>query len=156
MSHTRRTAVGALVAAMLGGTRPGVTLEAQEIPAAPAFTAQQLTALSGDGWLTNGGNLFNQRYSPLAQINRDNVKDVKAQWRTHLNSSGMGPQYSGQGQPLFRGGVLYVVTATNAAAVPEALPVVFAPGAPDLASGKVLLPFLRGLPWRDRARRSRG
>ncbi len=113
MSHARRIGVGALVAALLGGTLPGFALKAQEIPAAPAFTAQQLTALPGDGWLTNGGNLFNQRYSPLVQINRDNVKDLKAQWRTHLDGSGMGPQYSGQGQPLFYGGVLYVVTGAD-------------------------------------------
>ncbi|HEY6457575.1 MAG TPA: hypothetical protein VIY90_20035 [Steroidobacteraceae bacterium] len=61
----------------------------------------------------NGGNLFNQRYSPLTQINRDNVKDLKARWRTHLDGSGAGPQYSGQGQPLFYQGVLYVVTGAD-------------------------------------------
>ncbi len=71
------------------------------------------SALPGNDWITNGGNLFNQRYSPLTQINRDNVRDLEAQWRTHLDGSGAGPQYSGQGQPLFYQGVLYVVTGAD-------------------------------------------
>jgi alcohol dehydrogenase (cytochrome c) len=69
--------------------------------------------LPTDGWVTNGGNLYNQRYSPLAAINRDNIKQVKAVWRTHLNGSGMGPQNSGQGQMLYYAGTLYAVTGAD-------------------------------------------
>ena len=36
----------------------------------PAFTPEQLRADPVDAWVTNGGNSFNQRYSPLDQINR--------------------------------------------------------------------------------------
>lgn len=57
------------------------TLNAQPsttIEDSPAFSAEQLLALPTDGWLTNGGNLYNQRYSPLTQINRDNVSSLKA------------------------------------------------------------------------------
>jgi hypothetical protein len=36
------------------------------ITSSPAFDARQLTALPTSSWITNGGNLFNQRYSPLA------------------------------------------------------------------------------------------
>ena len=86
---------------------------AAELPTAPAFTAAQLTAPPTSDWITNGGNIFNQRYSPLTQINRDNIKDLKAEWRTHLNGSGMGAQHSGQAQPLFYGGVLYLVTGND-------------------------------------------
>ena len=85
---------------------------AKAIKPAPAFTKQQLTAPPKDAWLTNGGNLFNQRYSPLTEINKDTVKNLKAEWRIHLNS-GIGPQYSGQAQPLFYQGVLYYVTGAN-------------------------------------------
>ena len=85
---------------------------ARPIKAAPAFTKQQLTALPKDAWITNGGNIFNQRYSPLTEINRDTVKNLKAEWRIHLNS-GNGPQHSGQAQPLFYDGVLYYVTGAN-------------------------------------------
>ena len=42
---------------------------------APAFTAKQLAA-PREGWITNGGNVYNQRYSPLTLINRDNVEGV--------------------------------------------------------------------------------
>ena len=35
----------------------------------PAFTSDQLTALPAQDWITNGGTVFNQRYSPLEQIN---------------------------------------------------------------------------------------
>ena len=40
---------------------------------ARGFTAAALTAPPTAGWPTNGGNLYNQRYSPLKSINRDNV-----------------------------------------------------------------------------------
>src|ERR1700733_8094647 len=90
--------VGLMAAALVAGGLGSLASLAQEAPMAPAFTAQQLTALPSVSWITNGGNLFNQRYSPLQQINRDNVRELRAQWRTHLDGSGVGPQYSGQGQ----------------------------------------------------------
>jgi hypothetical protein len=46
-----------------------------------AFTPAQLTALPTTDWITNGGNVFNQRYSPLKQLDRTNVKELKAVWR---------------------------------------------------------------------------
>src|SRR5262249_46584956 len=57
--------------------------------------------------------ILNQRYSPLAGINRGNVRSVKAEWRTHLDGSGIGPLYSGQAQPLVYEGVLYIVTGAD-------------------------------------------
>ena len=35
-----------------------------------AITAAQLASPAAEGWLTNGGTLSSQRYSPLEQINR--------------------------------------------------------------------------------------
>jgi len=86
---------------------------AAAIAPAPAFSSAELTAPPRAAWVTNGGNILNQRYSPLKEINRETVKGLKAQWRTHLNGSGMGPQHSGQAQPLFYAGVLYVVTGAD-------------------------------------------
>ena len=54
------------------------------ITPAPAFSARELTQYPTTGWLTNGGDLFNRRYSPLTQINTDNVAQLKAVWRTRL------------------------------------------------------------------------
>ena len=67
---------------------------------ADAFSPAALTSPPRDGWRTNGGNCYNQRYSPLASIDRGNVAQLKGVWRTHLNGSGLGPQYSGEAQPI--------------------------------------------------------
>lgn len=87
--------------------------KAPDIKPAPAFKPAQLTALPTTGWLTNGGNVFNQRYSPLKQLDRTTVKDLKAVWRASLGGSGLSSQTSGQGQMLAYEGVLYVVTGEN-------------------------------------------
>ena len=81
--------------------------------AAPAFPPKELVAPAANDWATNGGNLYNQRYSSLSAINRDNVKNLKGVWRTHLNGSGIGAQYSGQGQPIVYDGVIYIVTGND-------------------------------------------
>src|SRR5688500_6058410 len=77
------------------------------------FSAAALTAPPSTGWPTHGGNLYNQRYSPLKTINRDNVAQLKGVWRTHLRGSGTAPQYSGFGQPVVHDGVAYVSTGAN-------------------------------------------
>jgi alcohol dehydrogenase (cytochrome c) len=70
------------------------------------------TAPPSASWPTNGGDWANRRYSPLSQINRQNVAGLKAVWRKHLGS-GDGDKYSGEAQPLFADGVLYVVTGAD-------------------------------------------
>jgi quinohemoprotein ethanol dehydrogenase len=83
-----------------------------QIQPAPAFTPAELSAAPTTGWLTNGGTLSNQRFSPLREINRDNVGNLKAAWRTHLASGG-GVQHSGQGQPIVHNGVIYITTGAS-------------------------------------------
>src|ERR1700730_18358578 len=80
---------------------------------APAFDAHQLVALPTNGWLTNGGNVYNQRYSPLRQINTGNVVKLKAQWRASLRGSGLAARSGNQAQPLVYGGVIYIMTGEN-------------------------------------------
>jgi quinohemoprotein ethanol dehydrogenase len=115
--RTTRSRGGVVAAAVLGGalrvTAGIAQVSTPAITAAPPFTAQQLTTLPTQSWVTNGGSLFNQRFSPLSLINRENVRDLKGEWRTHLDGSGAGPQYSGQGQPLYYQGVLYVATGAD-------------------------------------------
>jgi alcohol dehydrogenase (cytochrome c) len=65
------------------------------------------------GWPTNGGNWYNQRHSPLMEIDRSNVANLKGVWRTRLDGSGVGPQYSGEAQPLVVDGVIYVPTGAS-------------------------------------------
>jgi quinohemoprotein ethanol dehydrogenase len=78
-----------------------------------AFTPQQLTDLPVNDWLTNGGNIYNQRYSPLTEINSANVGTLKAEWQTHLNGSGVGPPFSGEAQPIVRDGVMFISTGAD-------------------------------------------
>ncbi len=98
----------------------------QKISKAPRFTYKELTALPTDGWYTNGGNLYNQRYSPLDQINRDNVGKLKAEWRASLNGSGINARAGNQAQPIVYDGTIYIQTGDNDAF------------AVDVETGKVL------------------
>ncbi len=83
-----------------------------QVTPSPEFLGEDLAQAPAQAWITNGGNVYNWRYSPLDQINKDNIDQVKANWRTHL-ASGMGPNHSGQAQILFYEGVLYTVTGEN-------------------------------------------
>ena len=69
-------ATTALVGAAAVAARTGVV--------APAFTARQLSQPPVDNWITNGGTLRNDRYSPLKLINASNVARVKGVWMTQL------------------------------------------------------------------------
>ena len=75
--------------------------------------SDDLSAPPTDGWLKSGGNLFNQNYSPLTQINRQNVANLKGVWRARLEGSGLATKYSGEAQPVVHGGVVYIVTGAD-------------------------------------------
>ena len=83
------------------------------IVASSAFSGKELTAPPTSGWLKSGGNLFNQNYSPLTQINRETVANLKAVWRARLDGSGAKPKYSGEAQPIVHEGVIYIVTGAD-------------------------------------------
>jgi glucose dehydrogenase len=85
---------------------------AQTITPAPAFNAERLSTLPRDEWITNGGTIANQRYSPLDLIDRGNVAGLKGLWRTSLES-GTGPGNSAQAQIIVFEGVMYVPTGDN-------------------------------------------
>jgi quinohemoprotein ethanol dehydrogenase len=67
----------------------------------------------GKDWVTNGGNLTNQRYSTLKQIDTTNVKRLKGAWMTRLKGSGLGGKYSLEASPLVKDGIMYVVTGND-------------------------------------------
>ena len=94
----------------VGGDRPA--LRPGDHPA-PAFTADQLVAPPTSDWLTNGGSLSNQRFSPITSLNRDNVKGLKAVWRASLNGSGLNPALIGGAQPLIYKDTANVVTGAD-------------------------------------------
>jgi len=80
--------------------------------AAPAFSAEDLSTEPTNAWLTNGGTLSNQRYSPLDAIDVESVRRLQGVWRTDLES-GTAAKYSAEGQPIFYDGVLYVPTGED-------------------------------------------
>ena len=102
-------AFGAAAAALL------VTSVVAQVPRSGAqdFAATRLTAAPTTSWPTNGGNLYNQRYSPLTALDRTNVRQLKGVWRTQLRGSGTPPKYSGFAAPIVYDGSAYVSTGAN-------------------------------------------
>src|SRR4051812_8879393 len=113
MRHSLPSASLAALAAALALAPAAGHSQSASTRAAPAFSAAQLTAAPSDAWITNGGNVYNQRYSPLARIDRSNVAQLKPAWRTHLNGSGLEAKFSGQAQPIVYDGVIYIATGAN-------------------------------------------
>jgi quinohemoprotein ethanol dehydrogenase len=81
--------------------------------AADAEMDRLLRQPPGKDWLTNGGDLTNQRYSTLKQINTSNVKQLKGAWMTRLKGSGLGGKYSFEAAPLVKDGVMYIITGND-------------------------------------------
>lgn len=107
---------------MCGSTAVIATQTAQ-----PAGGATAAAAALRD-WPAYGGGPANDHYSPLAQINRRNVRRLEVAWRFDTGEQG-GLQTS----PIIIGGVLYGITPTQK---------VFAL---DAASGKLLWKFDSGI-----------
>jgi alcohol dehydrogenase (cytochrome c) len=85
---------------------------------APAWAADAeidklLRSPVGKDWVTNGGNLTNDRYSTLKQIDTTNVGKLKGAWMTRLKGSGVGGKYSLEASPLVKDGIMYVVTGND-------------------------------------------
>ena len=100
-----------LIAALVSLVLAGCGSSGQD-EGVPAFSSEELSALPEQDWITNGGTLFNQRYSPLDQITVSNVSDLKGVWRIHLDSATEG-KYSGEAQPLVHDGIAYISTGAS-------------------------------------------
>ena len=61
---------------------------------------------AGKDWVTNGGNLTNNRYSTLKQIDTTNVGKLKGAWMTRLKGSGSDGKYSFEASPLVKDGIM--------------------------------------------------
>lgn len=81
---------------------------------APALAVAQ----SGDGeWPNYHRDLASTRYSPLAQITRDNVAKLTTAWTWKPDSSVRPPEYKNESTPLMVGGVLYFTTGLHRSVV---------------------------------------
>src|SRR4030095_3927480 len=66
--------------------------------------AQQGT--KGGDWKAYGGDEGSTRYSPLDQINRDNIKDLRVAWVWKSDSLLPNPQAGSETTPIMVNGVL--------------------------------------------------
>ncbi|WP_102029331.1 outer membrane protein assembly factor BamB family protein [Salirhabdus sp. Marseille-P4669] len=102
---------------------------------APSFSAEDLTAPPSTNWITNGGNIFNGRYSPLDQVDASNVGDLKVEWVTSLGS-GKEFKYSAEATPIVYDGVMFTITgAFDVAALDATTGEVIWEYHPELAEG---------------------
>ncbi|MFA1819520.1 PQQ-binding-like beta-propeller repeat protein [Virgibacillus oceani] len=79
---------------------------------APDFSSEELVAQPSGNWLTNGGDIYNRRFSPLDQIDTSNVSDLKAEWVTSMGT-GHEFKYSGESTPIVYDGVMFNITGEN-------------------------------------------
>ena len=102
--------IGALVVLALAGPAYGLSRPAEPIP------PSGLTGLepTGADMPTVGGNLGNQHYSGLTQIDKSNLDRLAPAWRTHV--SAVAPATDDVGQqttPIVVDGVLYLDTPSG-------------------------------------------
>ena len=90
-----------------------VLLSTMPVKAADPEIDRLLQSPVGKDWVTNGGNLTNQRYSTSKQIDTTNVKQLKGAWMTRLKGSGSGGKYSAEATPLVKDGIMYMVTGND-------------------------------------------
>src|SRR5215217_7843317 len=68
-------------------------------------------------WPHWGGDLAGTKYSPLDQITRDNVKDLRIAWRWKPDNYGPRADANMEATPIMVGGVLYTTAGTRRAVV---------------------------------------
>src|SRR5262249_31520298 len=94
-------------------TLTGLFLVVMPVSAADREIDRLLRSPITKDWLTNGGNLNNQRYSTLKQIDPSNVKQLKGAWMTRLKGSGFNTKSSFEASPLVKDGIMYIITGND-------------------------------------------
>ena len=85
----------------------GVTV-AGEVQNYVPVTQEMLKNPPAEDWFIAGRNYQRHSYSPLDQINRENVKGLQLKWAWAMNDSGANPT-----TPLVHNGVLYLASPSN-------------------------------------------
>ncbi|HEY8519666.1 MAG TPA: pyrroloquinoline quinone-dependent dehydrogenase [Gammaproteobacteria bacterium] len=107
----RNALLAAVAATALAGCAPEPASEtapdagAEDAP--PSQAAESRAATAYVEWRHYGGNLASQRYSPLDQIDRDNVASLEIAWRWQSGNFGPRPEQRNEATPLMLNGVLY-------------------------------------------------
>src|SRR6201992_2180060 len=109
-------------------------IEEGGIAAAPEFTSEELNEEAGANWITNGGNVTNDRFSSLDEINTENVKELKGDWLAKIGKEATAAKFSAEGQALEYEGTIYASDGADD---------VFAI---DASTGEILWEYLPKLP----------
>ncbi|MBX7494326.1 PQQ-dependent dehydrogenase, methanol/ethanol family [Qipengyuania sp. 6B39] len=99
----RHFAIAALAALSLSACNMG---SSEPTLATDGVTDAMLAAGNGEEWLTYGGDYDERRFSPLTQINVENVGELGLAWSADLDTA-----RGQEATPLMHDGVLYITTA---------------------------------------------
>jgi quinohemoprotein ethanol dehydrogenase len=91
----------------------GQAKKAVTITSAPAWTPAEQALTPERDWINVGGNIQQQHYSALKEINAGNVASLKEAWHIHLDGSGQLAKYNNEATPLVYAGVMYIPTGNN-------------------------------------------
>lgn len=80
---------------------------------APVVLGQTGTSVDDGDWPTHHGNEEAQRYSPLDQINADNVGSLELAWRFNTEKVGPSPEFNNPSTPLEVNGVIYATAGAT-------------------------------------------
>ncbi len=83
------------------------------LASAPAAVSQSGTSVSQGDWPVYHGSDFAQRYSPLDQINADNVDELEIAWRFSTANFGPPTDFNNPSTPLEIDGILYANIAST-------------------------------------------
>ena len=101
--------------------RVAASMAVAAVVAVPVATFAQALTPAGNDWPYTTGNLGNQGYSSLTQINKSNVRNLGAAWVTHLSAEPSTTPVAGltdtataqQTIPIVVDGVMYVDTPSG-------------------------------------------
>lgn len=90
-----------------------LVLTASVLACVPLALGQTGTSVDNGDWPVYHGNEFSQRYSPLDQINAENVGSLEIAWRFSTENFGPPTDFTNPSTPLEIDGVLYANIATT-------------------------------------------
>src|SRR5690606_40415976 len=92
---------------------PQLVVIASAVACASTALAQPGTSIYEGDWPVYHGNELSQRYSPLDQINADNVSSLEIAWRFSTEVFGPTTDFTNPSTPLEVDGVLYANVGTT-------------------------------------------
>jgi quinoprotein glucose dehydrogenase len=90
-----------------------LTVAAGALACAPLVVGQSGTSVDDGDWPNIHGEISSQRYSPLDQINAENVANLEIAWSFSTKGFGLGADYINPSTPIEVDGVLYANVGTT-------------------------------------------